>query len=116
MPKQSLTKRNANVDDFVKLLEHYLIERNWTQKAFADACDMTESMVCRLFNNNNGHGDSFDLTPAMIMKIACGLTMGWTGFQELLRVAIPEFTETLDAHEPATMLRGRFQEKGKPGL
>lgn len=115
-PKQSPTIRNANNADFVKLLEVYLSERNWTQKALAEVSDLSESMVCRMFNNANGHGDTFDLTPAMVMKIACALTIGWDGFRKLMEVAFPEFTETLEAREPATMLRSRFKENGKPGL
>lgn len=77
---------------------------------------MTESMVCRMFKNDNGHGDPFDLTPTMVMKIACGLTIGWSGYRKLMEVAFPEFIETLDARQPANMLRDLLDEHGKPRM
>ena len=115
-PEQSLSPRIANNVQFVRLLKNYMFERDWTQKDLADACDMTESMVCRMMRNDNGHGDSFDLSPYMVMKIACGLTIGWSGYRKLMEAAYPEFIEILDAHQPATMLRELLEEHGKPRM
>lgn len=115
-PEQSLTPRIAINVNFVRLLKNYLAERDWSQKELAAACDMTESMVCRMLRNDNGHGDSFDLKPYMVMKIACGLTIGWSGYRKLMEAAYPEFIETLDAHQPATMMNELFEEKGKPKM
>ena len=93
-----------------------MFKQNLTQKDFAVVCDLSESIVSRMFNNDNGHGDSFDLQPYMVMKIACGLRIGWDGFRELMEAAFPEFMETLDAHQPATMMNTLLGERGKPRM
>lgn len=38
--------------------------------------DRIEAMISRLFRNQNGRGDTFDLTPVMVMKIAYALEVG----------------------------------------
>ena len=93
-----------------------MFKQNLTQKDFAVVCDLSESMVSRMFKNDNGHGDSFDLQPYMVMKIACGLAIGWDGYRELMEAAFPEFMETLDDHLPATMMNCLLEERGKPRM
>ena len=70
-PKQSRTPRLANVKNFVRVVKNYLAKYQWTQKDLAVAADMTEAMISRMFRDQNGRGDTFDLTPVMVMKIAC---------------------------------------------
>lgn len=115
-PKQNPTPRIADNIRFIRVVKRYMSERNWTQKDLASACDLSESMVSRMFKNDNGHGDTFDLQPYMVMKITCGLAIGWDGYRELMEAAFPEFMETLDAHQPATMMNGLLEERGKPRM
>ena len=70
-PKQSRTQRLGNVKNFVRVVKTYLAKYQWTQKDLAIAADMTEAMISRMFRDQNGRGDTFDLTPVMVMKIAC---------------------------------------------
>ena len=70
-PKQSRTQRLGNVKNFVRVVKTYLARYQWTQKDLAVAADMTEAMISGMFRDQNGRGDTFDLTPVMVMKIAC---------------------------------------------
>ena len=49
-------------------------------------------MVSRMFRDQNGRGETFDLTPVMVMKIACALEVGTEGYTQLMEAAYPEFT------------------------
>lgn len=115
-PKQIPTPRIADNIRFIRVVKKYMSERNWTQKDLARACDLSESMISRMFRNDNGHGDTFDLQPYMVMKIACGLAIGWDGYRELMEAAFSEFTEMLEAHLPATMMNCLLEERGKPRM
>ena len=91
-PKQSRTQRLGDVKTFVRVVKSYLAKYQWTQKDLAIAADMTEAMVSRMFRDQNGRGETFDLTPVMVMKIACALEVGTEGYTQLMEAAYPEFT------------------------
>ena len=92
-PKQSRTQRLGNVKNFVRVVKSYLAKYQWTQKDLAIAADMTEAMISRMFRDQNGRGDTFDLTPVMVMKIACALDVGAEGYMQLMEAAYPEYVK-----------------------
>ena len=73
-------------------------------------------MISRMFRNDNGRGDTFDLTERMVYKIAAGLQIGKKGYLELMEIAFPEMFEALDIGETPTCLNTTLMEKGKPIL
>ena len=115
-PKQSRTPRLGNVKNFVRVVKSYLAKYQWTQKDLAIAADMTEAMISRMFRDQNGRGDTFDLTPVMVMKIACALEVGTEGYMQLMEAAYPEFTDALRNKERTMILNINLSEKGKPPL
>lgn len=116
LPKQSQTQRLGNVRNFVRVVKRYLAKYQWTQKDLAVAADMSQSMVSRMFRDQNGRGDTFDLTPEMVMKIACALEAGTEGYLQLVEAAYPEFIEALHNKERTMILNIQLIEKGKPPL
>ena len=80
------------------------------------AADMTEAMISRMFRDQNGRGDTFDLTPVMVMKIACALEVGTEGYMKRMEAAYPEFTDALRNKERTMILNINLLEKGKPPL
>ena len=115
-PKQSRTQRLGNVMNFVRVVKTYLAKYQWTQKDLAVAADMTEAMISRMFRDQNGRGDTFDLTPVMVMKIACALKVGTEGYMKLMEAAYPEFVNALHSKERTMILNINLSEKGKPPL
>ena len=115
-PKQSRTQRLGNVKNFVRVVNSYLAKYQWTQKDLAVAADMTEAMISRMFRDQNGRGDTFDLTPVMVMKIACALEVGTEGYMQLMEAAYPEFVDALRSKERTMILNINLSEKGKPPL
>ena len=77
---------------------------------------MTEAMISRMFRNDNGRGDTFDLTERMVYKIAAGLGIGKRGYMALMEIAFPELFEALGQGENPTILNITLTEKGKPTL
>lgn len=77
---------------------------------------MTEAMISRMFRDQNGKGDTFDLTPEMVMKISCALEVGADGYVQLMEAAYPEFVEALRNKERTVILNITLAEKGKPPL
>ena len=75
---------------------------------------MTEAMISRMFRNQNGRGDTFDLTPVMVMKIACALEVGTDGYMQLIEAAYPEFMDALRSKERTMILNINLSEKGNP--
>ena len=98
------------------MVKCYLAKYQWTQKDLAVAADMSQSMVSRMFRDQNGRGDTFDLTPEMVMKIACALEAGTEGYLQLVEAAYPEFIEALHNKERTMILNIQLIEKGKPPL
>ena len=115
-PRQSLTIRLGNTTDFVSAVQIYLTEYKWKQKDLAEASGMTETMISRMFRNDNGRGDSFDLTERMVYKIAAGLRLGRQGYLALMEIAFPELFDALGQGENPTILNIMLMEKGKPTL
>ena len=115
-PKQSPTVRLGNTADFVRAVKPYLAKYNWTQKDLATASGMTEAMISRMFRNDNGRGDTFDLTERMVYRIAAALRIGRQGFLDLMDIAFPEMFEALDRGDPPSCLNITLTEKGKPPL
>lgn len=116
LPEQSRTQRLGNVKNFVRVVKNYLAKYQWTQKDLAIAADMTEAMISRMFRDQNGRGDAFDLTPVMVMKIACALEVGAEGYIQLMEAAYPEFLDSLRNKERTIILNIKLAEKGKPPL
>ncbi len=102
--------------NFVRAIKNYLAKYQWTQKNLAIAADMTEAMISRMFRDQNGRGDTFDLTPVMVMKIACALEVGTEGYMQLMKAAYPELLDALRSKERTMILNINLSEKGKPPL
>ena len=113
-PKQSRTPRLGNVKNFVRVVKTYLAKYQWTQKDLAVAADMTEAMVSRMFRDQNDRGDTFDLTPVMVMKIACALEVSTEGYMQLIEAAYPDFTDAFRNKERTMILNITLSEKGPP--
>ena len=77
---------------------------------------MTEAMISRMFHNDNGRGDSFNLTPEKVMNIACALEIGTGGYMLLMEAAYPEFIKALRNKERTIILNVNLLEIGKPPL
>ena len=69
-----------------------------------------------MFRNDNGRGDTFDLTWHMVYRIAAALRIGRSGFHDLMDIAFPEMFEALDLGDPPSCLNITLTEKGKPPL
>ena len=69
-----------------------------------------------MFRNDNGRGDTFDLTWHMVYRIAAALRIGRSGFHDLMDIAFPEMCEALDRGDPPSCLNITLTEKGKPPL
>ena len=115
-PKQSLTTRLGNTTDFVSAVQVYLTKEKWTQKDLAEASGMTEAMISRMFRNDNGRGDTFNLTERMVYKIAAGLRIGRQGYWRLMEISFPELFEALGQGDNPNCLNITLTEKGKPTL
>ena len=115
-PRQSLTIRLGNTTDFVSAVQVYLTKEKWTQKDLAEASGMTEAMISRMFRNDNGRGDTFNLTERMVYKIAAGLRIGRQGYWRLMEIAFPELFEALGQGDNPNRLNATLMEKGKPTL
>ena len=114
--KSKQTVRLGETKIFVRQVKRYLSKYQWSQKDLAIAADMTEAMISRMLRNNNGRGDSFDLTPEKVMKIACALEIGTEGYMLLMEAAYPEFVKALRNKERTLILNMNLIEKGKPPL
>ena len=114
--KSKQTARLGETKIFVRQVKKYLAKYQWSQKDLATAADMTEAMISRMFRDQNGRGDTFDLTPVMVMKIACALEVGTEGYMQLMEAAYPEFTDALRSKERTMILNINLSEKGKPPL
>ena len=77
---------------------------------------MSEAMISRMFRNDNGRGDTFDLTERMVYKIAAGLRIGRQGYWRLMEIAFPELFEALGQGDNPNRLNTTLMEKGKPTL
>ena len=115
-PKQSPTTRLGNTADFVGAVQQYLTKYKWNHRKLASTAGMSEAMISRMFRNDNGRGDTFDLTERMVYKIAAGLQIGKKGYLELMEIAFPEMFEALDKGETPTFLNTTLMDKGKPIL
>ena len=115
-PNQSPTTRLGNTTDFVSAVQVYLTKEKWTQKDLAEASGMTEAMISRMFRNDNGRGDTFNLTERMVYKIAAGLRIGRQGYWRLMEIAFPELFEALGQGDNPNRLNTTLMEKGKPTL
>lgn len=115
-PKQSPTIRLGNTTDFVSAVQDYLTKEKWTQKDLAEASGMTEAMISRMFRNDNGRGDSFNLTERMVYKIAADLRIGRQGYWRLTEIAFSELFEALGQGDNPNRLNITLMEKGKPKL
>ena len=115
-PKQSPTTRLGNTTDFVRAVKPYLAKNEWTQKDLAEASGMTEAMISRMFRNDNGRGDTFNLTERMVYKIAAGLRIGRQGYWSLMEIAFPELFEALGQGDNPNRLNITLIDKGKPTL
>ena len=69
-----------------------------------------------MFRNDNGRGDTFDLTWQMVYRIAAALRIGRSGYHDLMDIAFPEMFEALDRGDPPSCLNITLTEKGKPPL
>lgn len=115
-PRQSPTVRLGNTTDFVRAVKKYLAKYDWTQKDLAAASGMTEAMISRMFRNDNGRGDTFDLTERMVYMIAAGLGIGKPGYLALMEIAFPELFEALEQGVNPNCLNITLTDKGKPPL
>ena len=115
-PKQSPTTRLGNTTDFVSAVQVYLTKEKRTQKDLAEASNMSEAMISRMFRNDNGRGDTFNLTERMVYKIAAGLRIGRQGYWRLMEIAFPELFEALGQGDNPNRLNTTLMEKGKPTL
>ena len=77
---------------------------------------MTEAMISRMFRNDNGRGDTFDLTERMVYKIAAGLKIGMHGYMTMMEIAFPELFDALEKGDNPTSLNITLTDKGKPPL
>lgn len=100
----------------MRAVKPYLAKNEWTQKDLAEASGMTEAMISRMFRNDNGRGDTFDLTERMVYKIAAGLRIGRQGYWRLMEIAFPELFEALGQGDNPNCLNITLTEKGKPTL
>ena len=114
--KSKQTVRLGETKIFVRRVKKYLAKYQWSQKDLATAADMTEAMILRMFHNNNGRGDSFNLTPEKVMNIACALEIGTEGYMLLMEAAYPEFIKALRNKERTIILNVNLVEIGKPPL
>ncbi len=95
MPEQNPPYRLGDTVKFVRVVSDYMNKRKWTHKNLAEASGMSEAMISRMFHNTNGRGDTFRLTPEMVMQIAMGLEQGWDGYRALMEAAFPFFAKSL---------------------
>ena len=77
---------------------------------------MTEAMISRMFRNDNGRGDSFNLTERMVYKIAADLRIGRQGYWRLMEIAFSELFVALGQGDNPNRLNITLMEKGKPKL
>ena len=99
LPEQSPAYKRGNTIAFVRVVKRYLAKYDWSQKDLAVSSGMSESMISRMFHNVNGKGDTFYLTPEMVMKIAIGVMAGWEGYIQLMEAAFPKYTSALKNRE-----------------
>ena len=69
-----------------------------------------------MFRNDNGRGDSFDLTERMVFRIAAGLQIGKIGYQTLMETAFPELFDALEQGVTPNCLNITLTDNGKPPL
>ena len=109
-PEQSPAYKRGDTIAFVRVVKHYLAKYNWSQKDLAVSSGMSESMISRMFHNINGKGDTFYLTPEMVMKIAIGVMAGWEGYIQLMEAAFPAYTSALENHENYCTMTSREED------
>ena len=114
VPKQSPTTRLGDTPAFASAVREYLAKDNLTQKTLAVKSGLSEAMVSRMLKNQNGRGDTFDLTERMVYKVALGLNLGKQGYLALMQIAFPEMFEALGSGQPYTYLVDTLNDKGKP--
>lgn len=110
LPEQSPAYKRGNTIAFVRVVKHYLAKYDWSQKDLAVSSGMSESMISRMFHNVNGKGDTFYLTPEMVMKIAIGVMAGWEGYKQLMEAAFPAYTSALKNHENYCTMTSREED------
>ena len=77
----------------------FLAKYDWSQKDLAVNSGMSETMISSMFHNVNGKGDTFYLTPEMVMKNAISVMAGWEGYIQLMEAAFPAYTSALKNRE-----------------
>ena len=118
LPEQSPAYKRGNTIAFVRVVKHYLAKYNWSQKDLAVNSGMSESMISRMFHNVNGKGDTFYLTPEMVMKIAIAFTAlaaldfmyQWWDYERQLKMSKQEVKEEYKQTEGDPQIKSKIKE------